>query len=449
MDYKLLWTNFLHKIAEKLTPINYSTWFVETELIEIKEDLAIVLVPTHVHQKHLNESYYDLIIDTFNEITGSYFKFEFYIKEELENEIFSIEKIGVPSKKDFISNLNPLYNFENFVVGESNKFARTAALAVAEKPAQMYNPLFIFSKSGLGKTHLMHALGNHINHNHNLKVLYVTSEQFVSDFIELYRKNKNDNNLDAVDSFKQKYRDIDVLMIDDIQFLEVALKSQQEFFNTFNDLHTKNKQIVISSDRSPDDLHQLEERLRTRFSWGLMVDIKPPNFELRIDIITKKVELYPSIANFPQDVKEYIASNCITDIRKLEGAITRIVAYATMMNKPKINLNLATEALIGYFDNCIISKNQLDKIQQVVAQHYNISIDDMKSKKRITEIAIPRQVAMYIARTIFNESLTKIGNSFGGKNHTTVMHSVEKITKLFEKDEKFKTELNKLINKLK
>ncbi len=448
MDYDSIWQNFLTKMEQNLTPINYSTWFADTKLIKLEDQTATILVPIHVHKKHLKESYYDLIVKVFSEVTGSNFTFEFLTEEDLQTENKAPDHIGVPTVKIFQTNLNSAYTFENFIIGESNKFAGTTALAVAEKPGYMYNPLFIYSKSGLGKTHLLHAIGNYIMQNLNQKVLYVTSEQFVNDFIELYRKNKNENNIEATNQFKKKYRDVDVLMIDDIQYLEIAAKTQQEFFNTFNDLHTKNKQIIITSDRSPDDLKQLEERLRTRFTWGLMVDIKPPNFDLRLQIINKKIEAHSLVSPFPEDVKEFIASNCTSDIRKLEGSITRVIAFATMMNKNKITSELAIDSLKDYFGNCVTGKNKIEQVLHVIAQHYNIKIDDMKSKKRITEIAIPRQIAMYICRTIYNEPLTKIGLAFGGKNHTTVMHSVEKIKNKIAEDQNFNLEINKIIEKV-
>ena len=238
-------------------------------------------------------------------------------------------------------------------------------------------------------------------------------------------------------------------MIDDIQYLEIANKTQQEFFNTFNELHTNNKQIIISSDRSPDDLKQLEDRLRTRFTWGLMVDIMPPNFELRLSIINKKIEEHELNNNFPPKIKEYIANNCIGDIRKLEGAITRVVAYATMMNNSNITFNLATEALKDYFSNNIIAKNNIEHVQMLVANLYNITVEDLKGKRRIAKIAIPRQVAMYICRTVYNEPLAKIGLLFGGKDHTTVIHSVDKIKKEIKNDSNLEVEINKIIKNLK
>lgn len=450
MEINNIWNTFLKKVQNNLAPMLYEAWFAETKLISLNDNKATILVPMDIHKKHLKENYITLIETIFNEITGSNFIFEFLTEEDIEKkknqEIFINND---EEKNSFKSNLNPKYTFENFVVGDSNKFAKMTALAVAEKPGIMYNPLFIYSNSGLGKTHLMHAIGNYIVKNSNKKVLYVTSEQFVNDFIELYRKNKDNNNFEEVEKFKRKYRDVDVLMIDDIQYLEIANKTQQEFFNTFNELHTNNKQIIISSDRSPDDLKQLEERLRTRFTWGLMVDIMPPNYELRLSIIDKKIEGHSLNTDFPKEVKEYIASHCTNDIRKLEGAITRVVAYATMMGCTDITLDLAAEALKDYIGNCNISKNNIEHVQQIVANNYNITVEDLKGRRRVSSIAVPRQIAMYICRTVYNEPLTKIGLHFGGKDHTTVIHSVEKIKKELKNNTNLANEINRIIKKLK
>ena len=448
MDLETIWQKFLSKIKENIAPMLYETWFLDTKLFELKDNCAKVEVPMHVHKKHLKENYNDLIEEIFTEITGSNFKFEYFTNDEIQKNIeIDTDNLGVPNI--FNSNLNSLYTFDNFIVGESNKFARATALAVAEKPGVMYNPLFLYSNSGLGKTHLMHAIGNYIVKNSHLKVLYVTSEKFVNDFIELYRRNKENDNIDEVKNFKNKYRNIDVLMIDDIQYLQIANSAQQEFFNTFNDLYNNNKQIIISSDRSPDDLNKLEERLQTRFNWGLTIDILPPDFDLRINIINKKIEGNVLGDKFPQDVKEYIASNCTSDIRKLEGAITRVFAYATMMNGSKITLDLAIEALKDYFTKSIISKNKIDQVQQLIASSYNISVEDLKSKRRMASVSYPRQIAMYICRVYLKESLPKIGIEFGGKDHTTVMHSVDKITHEINNNEKFKNEVDKLIAQIK
>ncbi len=443
MDLENLWNVFLTKIKEKIKPVLFQTWFQETKLIELNDEYALIKVPLDVHKKHLQENYNDIIKETFMEVTGSIFNFKYITDEELDkDEMVILEN----DEAIFESNLDKRYTFDNFVSGESNKFAKTIGLAVAEKPGNVYNPLFIYGKSGLGKTHLMHAIGNYIAENGAKKVLYVTSEKFVDDFLSLYRGK--DNNFEAVDKFKRKYRDIDVLMIDDIQYLEIALKTQQEFFNTFNELHTKNKQIIISSDRSPDDLNKLEERLRTRFNWGLTIDILPPDFELRMKILDKKIEAQGISSFVPKEVKEYIANHCTTDIRKLEGALTRVFAYATIMNGSEITLELTIEALKDYIGKNILSKNKIQKVIGIVADNYNITPDDLIGKKRLSKIAIPRQIAMYICRVHLGESLPKIGTEFGGKDHTTVMHSVNKITNEIKKDKNLEKEIAKITSKL-
>ena len=448
MDINNIWNSFLEKMEQNLTPVLYDMWFSETKLVELNEEYAKILVPMPVHKKHLKENYIDLIEKTFTDVTGSIFKFEFVTEDELNSEsIIDVDEIGVPESAIFQSNLDPKYTFESFVSGSSNKFAKASALAVAEQPGSMYNPLFIYGKSGLGKTHLMHAIGNYIKENSRKKVLYVTADTFVNDFLKIYRKD-NDSNFDNIDSFKEKYRNVDVLMIDDIQYLEIAHKTQQEFFNTFNDLYTNNKQIIIASDRSPDDLKKLEERLRTRFVWGLIVNILPPDYQLRIDIIDRKIDSNNLNTFFPQDVKEYIANNCTTDIRKLEGAITRTIAYAAIMNGSDITLELAMDALKDYFGGSVISKNKIEQVQQIIANNYNISIEDLRGKRKSNDITIPRQIAMYICRIYLKESLPKIGAEFGGKDHTTVMHAVNKIKKEVETNDELNIEINKVISQL-
>ena len=448
MDINSIWNSFLEKMEQNLTPVLYDMWFSETKLVELNEEYAKILVPMPVHKKHLKENYIDLIEKTFTDVTGSIFKFEFVTEDELNSEnIIDVDEIGVPESAIQQTNLDPKYTFESFISGTSNKFAKASALAVAEQPGNMYNPLFIYGKSGLGKTHLMHAIGNYIKDNSRKKVLYVTADTFVNDFLKIYRKD-NDNNFDNIDSFKEKYRNVDVLMIDDIQYLEIAHKTQQEFFNTFNELYTNNKQIVIASDRSPDDLKKLEERLRTRFVWGLIVNILPPDYQLRIDIIERKIDSNNLNVFFPQNVKEYIANNCTTDIRKLEGAITRTIAYATIMNGSDITLELAMDALKEYFGGSVISKNKIEQVQQIIANNYNISLEDIRGKRKSNDITIPRQIAMYICRIYLKESLPKIGAEFGGKDHTTVMHAVNKIKKEVETNDELNIEINKVISQL-
>ena len=448
MDLNNRWKTLLDRIKNQMNEISYDTWFSESKLVSLKGDTAKVLVPSIVHKKNLTNNYTEFIEEKFAEITGTNFKFEFYTEEELENNfIIDTDEIGIPSDK-FETNLDPKLNFKTFVVGNDNKFAATSALAVAEQPGNMYNPLFIYGSSGLGKTHLMHAIGNYITQNSNKKVLYIPCDKFVSDFVEICRKNSNDNNKESIKQFKNKYRDIDVLIIDDIHNLVGATSAQQEFFNTFNELYNNKKQIIISSDRSPDDIKKLEERLKTRFNWGLKVDILPPNFDLRMNILNKKIEQQELENKFPEDVKEYIASNAVGDIRRLEGAITRVYAYATIMNGSDITLELAIEALKDFFVTRIIAKNKIDQVIQLVSENYNISPEDLTSKKKTNNIAIPRQIAMYICRVYLNENFTKIGIEFGGKNHTTVMHAVDKIKNEILDDEALNNEIQKLINKI-
>jgi len=443
MNTDLIWDNFLKEIKEQITSLAFETWFSNTSLNELNDGKAIILVPTHVHKKHLLENYGDLISTTLNSVTETNFIIEYILEDDLKKKNKTECNIGVPSGQ-FKTNLNSKYEFSNFVIGDTNRFAHTAALAIAESPGKMYNPLFIYAKSGLGKTHLMHAIGNYITEHSNKKVLYITSEQFISEFIGINNRNDN-NNIDNVNKFKDKYRNVDVLMIDDIQFLESAAKTQQEFFHTFNNLYEENKQIIIASDRSVDDLKLLEDRLKTRFYWGMTVKILPPDLSLRIDILKKKIETQNMAFKFNDDVVEYIASNCESDVRQLEGAITRLYAFATMYNNNNIDVTFAAEALKDFLCNNISFKNNIHKIQRVVADFYKISVDDLKSKKRQYDISHPRQIAMYLSRLLTDESYPKIGIEFGGKDHSTVIHSYEKI----ESELKINSELVKVVNNLK
>ena len=450
MDLNNIWNSFLDKIKVQISDIAFETWFSETKLISLNNKTATVLVPYHIHKKNLSENYSDIIEEVFTEITGSNFKFNYVIEEEVENNLSENNQIiGVPNNNDiYESNLDLKYSFENFMIGPSNKFAATSALAVAEQPGKMYNPLFIYGSSGLGKTHLMHSIGNYIVKNSNKRVLYITCDNFVSDFVDICRKNAGSNNMDAIKQFKNKYRDIDVLIIDDIHNLVGATSAQQEFFNTFNELYNNEKQIIISSDRSPDDIKKLEERLKTRFNWGLQVNILPPDFKLRMSILNKKIENNELAGIVPEDVKEYIASNCVGDVRKLEGAITRVFAYATMMNGSDITIELTIDALKDYFVKTIVSKNKMDQVVQIVCEHYNLTQEELLSKKRSNDIAIPRMIAMYICRIYLDENLTKIGIQFGGKNHTTVMHAVDKIKNEILKDDHLNGEIQKMVNEI-
>ena len=456
MNVDIIWSKLLDTLKEKLTSLSYNTWFKETELYKLSNNKAYIIVPMTVHKKHITDNFSEMISSILYDLTNTNYDLIFLLKEEVEennslldDELVNSESKSIEKKENKInrvdSNLNSNYVFETFIVGNSNKFAHAAALSVAEKPGKIYNPLFLYGNSGVGKTHLMHAIGNYIQQNSDKRVLYVTSEQFVDEFVKTNRKDENGTNFSYVEFFKDKYRNIDVLIIDDIQYLGGAQQSQQEFFHTFNNLFNDSKQIIVSSDRSPDDLKQLEDRLRTRFSWGLRVNISPPDYNLRKDILKKKINAGNFEKDIPDDVIEYIASNIGPDVRHLEGAITRLIAYSTIMGGEKINLDLAIEALKDFNTMGIVEKNDVHRIQKIVSEYFQISVEDIRSKKRSSNISFPRQIAMYLCRTMTNESFPKIGIEFGGKDHSTVMHSVEKI----EKEIRENSDLANIIEKLK
>ena len=450
MDIDMLWKKFLLKMKEQLSSLSYETWFEPTKLHSLHDGVATIIVPTNLHKKHLGENYKDDMEIIFDELTDTHFTFEFKLESEMADikKIIDIDSLttnnGVPKQSANDANLNPNYTFDTFIVGDSNRFAFTAARAVAEKPGKAYNPLFLYSKSGLGKTHLMQSIGNYILENSNKKVLYVSSDKFVNDYINAVR-TIGKNSIEKIDSFKNKYRNIDVLIIDDIQFLGSATKGQEEFFHTFNELYNSNKQIIIASDRSVDDLKMLENRLLTRFNWGLTANITPPDFDLRMSIIRKKIAHQESAEDVPQDVIEYIANNFDSDIRQLEGAITRVFAYSLMMNRGVVTLPIAVESLKDQLSDKSVYKNDVHRIQRVVCDYFKIDIDDLKGKKRNKNINYPRQIAIYLCRVMTDESFPKLGTYFGGRDHSTIINAYQKI----ENDLKTNDQLEIVINELK
>ncbi|VTQ81428.1 chromosomal replication initiator protein DnaA, partial [Hathewaya histolytica] len=338
------------------------------------------------------------------------------------------------------STLNPKYTFNSFVIGNSNRFAHAASLAVAEAPAKAYNPLFIYGGVGLGKTHLMHAIGHYIlQNNSKSKVVYVTSEKFTNELINSIKDDKNEE-------FRNKYRNVDVLLIDDIQFIAGKERTQEEFFHTFNALHEANKQIILSSDRPPKEIPTLEDRLRSRFEWGLITDIQAPDFETRIAILKKKADV--DNLNIDNEVMVYIANKIKSNIRELEGALIRVVAYSSLTNK-QINVDLAAEALKDIISNKQSKQITIDLIQDIVSSYYNLKIEDLKSARRTRNIAFPRQIAMYLCRKLTDMSLPKIGEEFGGRDHTTVIHAYDKISENLKKDETLEDIVNELAKKIK
>ena len=443
MNNNINWDDFLNIIKSKLDPIPFETWFHDTKLSKIDDSTVNILVPTNFHKKYINNYYYDLVEETIMLLTGKTYNISFIVEDDVINDdIVKEEEVH----EEFESNLNPQYTFDTFVIGDSNRLAQTAAVAVAEQPGKIYNPLFIHGKSGLGKTHLMHAIGNYIKDHSNKRVLYVTSDKFITDFIGINRKDTN--NYDVIEHFKEKYRNIDVLIIDDIQFLGGAEKTQQEFFHTFNTLYDSQKQIIISSDRSPDDLKLLEDRLRTRFRWGLTANIFPPDFELRCKILKDKMSGLEGAKFISDDVIEYIANNCESDVRHLEGAIRRLFAYAAMFGRSDINLEFAIEALKDYLGTSVYSNSNIAKIQKAVADYFDITVDNLKSKKRTANINNARQIAIYLCRMITEETTTRIGLEFGNRDHSTVIHAIDKVSKDVKNNEVLKNQLSEIKEKI-
>ncbi len=440
-----LFKKFLSEISNDLTQNTYNIWFSKLSLVSIVENIVTIKVPMNVHKTMLGDNYYSLIETTFYSITGKNYNFKFVLEEEIEDLSSIVDNSTEINEIEWNTNLNNNLVFSNYVVGDTNRLAFVAAKAVAEAPGTIHNPLFLYGRSGLGKTHLMHAIGNYITENSKSQVLYTTSNDFMTDFTGIANVDKGINSINYANEFKNKYRNVDVLMIDDIQFLVGAERTQQEFFHTFNALHQLNKQIIITSDRSPDDLKKIEERLRSRFKWGLPVDIYPPDFNLRCEIIKAKIKNSSIEHKINKDVIEYIANNCPNDVRHIEGTINRLMAYTAMMIPTKITLDFAIEALKDYVNKNVYSANSITNIQQIVAEYYKITVEDMKSKKRNSKVIRPRHIAMYLSRSETDENLAKIGLEFGGRDHSTVIAACEKI----KNDLKTDLNLDKVLKEIK
>ena len=433
------------KLEKELAPTTFRTWFKDIKLINNYNNRLTIQVPMEIHKSILRETYGNLIEDTLFSINNENYELNYITEAENVDALTEVVNEIEQTNEVWDTNLNKDLNFDNFVVGSSNRLAYVSAMSVAENPGKIHNPLFIYGKSGLGKTHLMHAIGNYITQHSHKKVLYTTSDMFMTDYTGIADISNLDNQIEYANNFKNKYRNVDVLIIDDIQFLVGAEKTQQEFFNTFNYLQQSNKQIIISSDKSPDDLKKLEERLRSRFMWGLPVDIYPPDFELRCEIIKQKLKNTTLAHMINNDVIEYIANSCTNDVRHLEGTINRLMAYTAMIVPEKIDVEFANDALKDYLNKNIYSNNSIENIQKVVSDYYNITVDDLKGKKKSAKITFPRHVAMYLSRMLTDESFPRIGLEFGGRDHSTVIHSINKI------DTELKTnmELKKAIDDIK
>ena len=400
-------------LKTEVTGISYSTWISNIEIFSVDDTTITIMAQNIVHKDMLESRYLSLLKNTFSFITHKNYDVKIICEEDMPKD----EAPVIPTNTPNSSNLNQKYTFNSFVVGNNNSFAHAAALAVAEAPATAYNPLFLYGGVGLGKTHLMHAIGNEIlKNNKNASVLYVSSEKFTNQFINAIKDNKNE-------MFRNKYRNIDVLLIDDIQFIAGKERIQEEFFHTFNTLHDDGKQIIISSDRPPKDIQPLEDRLRTRFEWGLIADISNPDYETRMAILKKKAQLDNIIID--DDVLVNIATHIDTNIRELEGALNKLIAYSTLSNSP-ITIELSNKAIsdVVSHHNKVLS---IEYIQEVCAKYFNVTVEDLKGSRRSADIAFARQVAMYFCRDVANLSTPKIGLAFGKRDHSTVMHGCNKI----------------------
>jgi chromosomal replication initiator protein len=440
-----LWARTLEAIQDKISKPSFETWLKATEAVDLDGDILIVSAPNDFARDWLESRYADLVRDTLKEVTGSTLGVKFVShtaeKEETETEapaqlIPEVSEEEAPPK----SQLNPRYTFDTFVIGSGNRFAHAASLAVAEAPAKAYNPLFIYGGVGLGKTHLMHAIGHYVlGHTPSSRVVYISSEKFTNEFINSIRDNKTIQ-------FRNKYRSVDILLIDDIQFLAGKEQTQEEFFHTFNALHEANKQIIISSDRPPKEIPTLEDRLRSRFEWGLITDVQPPDLETRIAILRKKA--IADNLDVPSEVLAFIADRVDTNIRELEGALIRVVAYSALMNQP-VSPVLAAEALKDIMPHSRPKVISIQDIQQEVCNYYRLRVEELKSKKRTKSVAFPRQIAMYLCRELTDHSLPKIGEDFGGRDHTTVIHAHEKISRILTQDPQVEQAINELKNRIK
>ncbi len=462
------WMRVLSALEKKISRQSYDTWLKPTRFSHTKEKTIFVRVPTSEFRE-IGDKYGDLIQEAIENSGIEYEDVEFIAPEAEPEEATpavtagfgprSITNLGPASAAavrtaaaatttlpgsqarfdfDSAAQLNPRYTFDNFVIGSGNQFAHAASLAVSERPSKAYNPLFLYGGVGMGKTHLMHAIGHEVKRrNPQASICYISTEKFTNEMINSLRYDK-------MTGFRDKFRCVDVLLIDDIQFLSQKERTQEEFFHTFNALHESFKQIVIASDRPPKELAEIEDRLRSRFEWGLIADIQPPDLETKVAILQKKAESEKTA--LPTEVALFIASNVRTNVRELEGALIRLVAYCSLTGA-EITLPTAQQVLKNFIDSQA-RKITIDSIQKMVAEHFGLKIQELKAKNNSRPIVVPRQIAMYLAKQMTEASLPEIGRQFGGKHHTTVMHSVEKIDSLRRTDKDLNRTLNKLMESL-
>ncbi|MCU0238219.1 MAG: chromosomal replication initiator protein DnaA [Pyrinomonadaceae bacterium] len=456
-----IWNDVLQNVEKRVNPEIFNSWFRQIQFKSCDNNEKVLhLKGTEINRHWIKTYYADLISQTLNDLNLTNYQLDWEIVEPQIKEDYQIEdedidllfersapvETSTNSKSTHFvdiepieSSLNPKYKFENFVVGACNQFAHAASLGAAESPGKTYNPFFIYGGVGLGKTHLMHAIGHSIKErNRHLRVAYVTSEKFMNELINAIRYDKTQ-------TFRDKYRSVDVLLMDDVQFLAGKERTQEEFFHTFNALHNDQKQIVITSDCPPREIPTLEERLHSRFEWGLIADIEPPDLETKVAILKRKADL--DGVYLPDDVAFFIASKVKSNIRELEGSLVRLVAISSLRGMP-INKMLAQDAIRNLIDDNQPEGITIDRISKAVSTHFRLSVEELKSKNNSRQIAVPRQVAMYLCKRLTKHSFPEIGREFGGKHHTTVMHSVEKIGELIKDDRNLHKVVSELIDNL-
>ena len=443
------------KVEHDLSNVSFNTWIRPLKVYDIIDDTVIILVNSNSSVEYIEKKYLLPLKVCIADITGEEYEIRFLSEDDnVLEELKSNPSEGSVKKRTKSAaekaGLNPKYTFDTFVVGGNNNFAHAASLAVAESPGEVYNPLFLYGGVGLGKTHLMHSIAHFIlDKNPKKKVLYVTSETFTNELIEALKMGKTSGNESAISKFRDKYRNNDVLLIDDIQFIIGKESTQEEFFHTFNHLHTSGKQIIISSDKPPKDIETLEARLRTRFEWGLIADISAPNYETRMAILQKKIELDQlEKYNIPKDVLKYIAENVKTNIRELEGSLNKLIALYKLNHEGEIDIPLAAEALKDIISSDNKREVTPELILDIVADHFGITVADLKSNKRNADIAFPRQIAMFLIRTMTESSLKAVGIILGGKDHSTVKYGIEKIASEEKKDETLNNTINIIRKKI-
>jgi chromosomal replication initiator protein len=434
LSAETLWSEISGRLREALNEGTYGKWFGDVRGLELEDEAIILTVPDELSRDWIHRHFRGLLNAAVRDITGESHPLELRVADvsepgrgngSIEDALLPVLQ-RIPTRPES-GGFKAKYTFDSFVIGSSNRFAHAAALAVAEAPAQAYNPLFIYGSTGLGKTHLLHAVAQYVSeHSSSLSVRYVTSEAFVNDFINSLRDKSR------IEGFKQRYRTYDLLLIDDVQFFEGKERFQEEFFHTFNQLYEAGSQIVLSSDRPPRDIATLEERLRSRFEWGLITDIQPPDLETRIAILRRKVKV-DQINVDDEQVLTFIASRVSTNIRELEGALTRVVAFSSLTGRP-MTVELAQDVLRDVFPQGDAAEVSIKRIQDLVAERFSLTLDELCGEKRSQNIVYPRQVAMYLSRDLTDSSLPKIGKEFGGRDHTTVIHATQKITRMIRED---------------